>query len=141
MWKQTKSDFQSELYRIFGFDPDVPVTLEIIASRVHPDDIPLMNEKMEMARDTFRDFDYGIRLLMPDDSIKYLHMMSYGIRRPGWAAGVYRRDSGCDATADVARGTCQGQVGACTRRQCHEPGYLNGVNRARGEPAALRYRH
>jgi PAS domain S-box-containing protein len=72
--------WSEELYRIFGFERDAPVTLELIATRVHPDDIPLMNDMVESARGAVRDFEYEHRLLMPDYSIKYLHMIAHGIR-------------------------------------------------------------
>jgi PAS domain S-box-containing protein len=72
--------WSEELYRIFGFEQDVPVTLDLIASRVHPEDIPLMNDMVEKARGAVRDFEYEHRLLMPDDSVKYLHLIAHGIR-------------------------------------------------------------
>ena len=34
--------WSEQLYRIFEFDQGVPVTLELIGSRVHPEDIPLL---------------------------------------------------------------------------------------------------
>ena len=72
--------FSEQLYRIFELDPDAPVTLEQIGSRVHPDDIPLLIEKMDLARRDINDHDYGIRLRTPNGSIKYLRTKSYGIR-------------------------------------------------------------
>src|SRR5260370_39251567 len=69
-----------ELYRIFGFERDVPVTLDLIATRVHPEDIPLLNDMVEIARGAVRDFEYEHRLLMPDYSVKYLHLIARGIR-------------------------------------------------------------
>src|SRR6202049_749875 len=72
--------FSEQLYRIFELDPDVPVTFEQIGSRVHPEDIPLLTEKMDLARRDINDHEYGIRLRMPNGSIKYLRTKSYGIR-------------------------------------------------------------
>jgi PAS domain S-box-containing protein len=72
--------WSEELYRIFGFERDVPVTLDLIASRVHPEDIPLMNDMVERARGAVRDFEYEHRLLMPDNTVKYLHLIAHGIR-------------------------------------------------------------
>ena len=34
--------WSEHIYRIFEFEPGTPVTLELIASRVHPEDMPLM---------------------------------------------------------------------------------------------------
>src|SRR6266576_3395146 len=72
--------FSEELYRIFEFDYDAPVTLEQIVGRLHPEDIPLLSEKMDLARRNINDHDYAIRLRMPDGRVKYLRTKSYGIR-------------------------------------------------------------
>src|SRR5467141_2505806 len=72
--------FSEELYRIFEFDYDAPVMLEQIVGRVHPEDVPLLSEKMELARRNINDHDYAIRLRMPDGRVKYLRTKSYGIR-------------------------------------------------------------
>jgi PAS domain S-box-containing protein len=72
--------WSEELYRIFEFDRDVPVTLELIGTRVHPEDIPLLNDMVGRARGAVRDFEYEHRLLMPDYSVKYLHLIAHGIR-------------------------------------------------------------
>jgi len=40
--------WSEELYRIFECEPGVPVTLDLIGTqRVHPEDIPMMNEMVE----------------------------------------------------------------------------------------------
>ena len=74
--------FSDEACRIFELVPDTPVTLERIATRVHPEDIPLLSEKVERARqgDNENEQDYEIRLRLPDNSVKYLHTMSHGVR-------------------------------------------------------------
>jgi PAS domain S-box-containing protein len=72
--------FSEQLYRIFELDPDAPVTPELIGTRVHPEDIQLLREKVELARKEINDLDYGIRLRMPDGRIKYLRTKSYGIQ-------------------------------------------------------------
>jgi signal transduction histidine kinase len=72
--------FSEELYRIFEFDYDAPVMLEQIVGRVHPEDVPLLSEKMDLARRNINDHDYAIRLRMPDGRVKYLRTKSYGIR-------------------------------------------------------------
>jgi PAS domain S-box-containing protein len=77
-WRMNPDEitFSDELYRIFEFERDAPVTLEQIAGRVHPEDIPLMTEKINKARADDVNQDYEIRLRMPDGSIKYLHTIS-----------------------------------------------------------------
>ena len=72
--------WSEQLYRIFEFDQGVPVTLDLIASRVHPEDIPLFNEIVNRARGDGGDFEYEHRLQMPDGSIKYVHLVAHGTR-------------------------------------------------------------
>ena len=72
--------WSDQLYRIFEFEIGVPVTLELIGTRVHPVDIPLLHDMIERARGAGTDFEYEHRLLMPDQSIKYVHLVAHGIR-------------------------------------------------------------
>jgi PAS domain S-box-containing protein len=72
--------WSEQTYRIFGVDPSVPVTLELIGHRVHPDDTPLLFDMVERARGDGGDFEYDHRLQMPDGSVKYLHLIGHGTR-------------------------------------------------------------
>ncbi len=74
--------WSAELYRIYELEIGVPVTLELIRTRVHPEDVSLI-EKMKMvdqAREDGHDFEWQYRLLMPDHSIKYLHAVAHATR-------------------------------------------------------------
>ena len=68
------------LYRIFEFDRSVPVTVELIGTRVFPDDILTFNDVIERARAGLSEFEYEHRLLMPDQSIKFLNVTAHGSR-------------------------------------------------------------
>ena len=72
--------WSEQLYRIFEFDPQVTVTLELIGTRVHPEDLTLLQNMIERASSAASDFQYEHRLLMPDHSVKYLHMIAHGTR-------------------------------------------------------------
>ena len=72
--------WSEQLYRIFGIDRGALVTSELIGSRVHPEDIPLLHDIIERARGAGTDFECEYRLLMPDESVKYLHMIARGTR-------------------------------------------------------------
>jgi signal transduction histidine kinase len=72
--------WSEQLYRIFEFDPQVTVTLELIGTRVHPEDLPLLQDMIERASSAANDFQYEHRLIMPDHSVKYLHMIAHGTR-------------------------------------------------------------
>jgi PAS domain S-box-containing protein len=74
--------WSEQLYRIYGFEIGVPVTLELIRTRVHPEDVSLL-EKMKMAGQApggGNDFEWQYRLLMPDHSIRYLHAVAHPVR-------------------------------------------------------------
>jgi len=74
--------WSAELYRIYELEIGVPVTLELIRSRVHPEDVSLI-EKMKMVdqtREDRHDFEWQYRLLMPDHSIKYMHAVAHATR-------------------------------------------------------------
>lgn len=74
--------WSDELYRIFEIEIGVPVTLELLRTRIHPEDVSLL-EKMKMveqARGGGNDFEWQYRLLLPDHSIKYLHAVAHATR-------------------------------------------------------------
>ena len=71
--------WSEQLYRIYEFETGVPVTLELIRTRVHPEDVSLL-EKMRAiveSRGAKNEFEWQYRLLMPDQSIKYLHAVAH----------------------------------------------------------------
>jgi C4-dicarboxylate-specific signal transduction histidine kinase len=67
------------MYRIFEFEPGTTVTLERIASRVHPDDMPSLADMIERA-ERGEDFEYEHRIVMPGGSVKYLHLIAHRTR-------------------------------------------------------------
>jgi PAS domain S-box-containing protein len=79
-WKVATDEitWSEQLYRIYEFDVGVPVTLELIRTRVHPEDVSLI-EKMKMVAEaeSHNDFEWRWRLKMPDHSIKYLHAVAH----------------------------------------------------------------
>ena len=81
-WRVATDEFtwSEELYRIFEFDPALPVTLDLVATRVHPQDLPLLSDTVDGARRALTDFEYEFRINMPDDSVKYLHLIARGSR-------------------------------------------------------------
>jgi PAS domain S-box-containing protein len=81
-WRMTANEivWSEELYQMFEFDRDAPVTLERIGTRVHPEDLPLLNDMIERARGNASDFEYEHRLLMPDHSVRYLHLVAHATR-------------------------------------------------------------
>ncbi len=75
-----KIEWSNELYRIYEFEVGVPVTLELLRTRVHPQDLSLYEKMVEKAKDGGNDFEWQFRLLMADQSIKYLHSVAHATR-------------------------------------------------------------
>ena len=72
--------WSDELYRIYELEPGVAITLDVIRSRVHPEDLTLYEKMVEQARNGADDFEWQYRLLMPDHSIKYMHAVAHATR-------------------------------------------------------------
>jgi signal transduction histidine kinase len=72
--------WSDEAYRIYGIEPGTPVTFELIRTRVHPDNLPMLQHVIDRFRREAGDLDYETRLLLPDRSIKHLHVVAHGAR-------------------------------------------------------------
>ena len=78
-WHSVTGEFiwSEQLYRIYEFEPGTRITFELIRTRYHPEDKHVIESVAEQARAGVTDFDYEHRLLMPDGSIKYLHLLAH----------------------------------------------------------------
>jgi PAS domain S-box-containing protein len=72
--------WSEQLYRIYELEPGTTITLEVIRTRVHPEDLTLYEKMVEQARNGSDDFEWQYRLLMPDQSIKYMHAVARATR-------------------------------------------------------------
>jgi PAS domain S-box-containing protein len=68
--------WSEESYNIFGYDPAIKPTLELIFQRIHPDDRDLVQQTIDHAAGARATFDLEHRLLMPDGSVKHLHALA-----------------------------------------------------------------
>jgi len=77
LWNLGTDGFRwsEQLYRIFEWEPGSEVTIGRIAERVHPQDLPDVEEMVRRARAGL-DTEFARRLLMPDGRIKYLHFVA-----------------------------------------------------------------
>jgi PAS domain S-box-containing protein len=66
--------WSSETYNIFEYDRAVKPTLEMILRRTHPDDRDLVQQTIDRASETGAHFELEHRLLMPDGSIRHIHV-------------------------------------------------------------------
>jgi len=66
-----------ETFRIFEYEPSSRITIERILERTHPEDRLALQRLIERVARERKAFDLEHRLLMPDDSIKYLRVVAH----------------------------------------------------------------
>ncbi len=71
--------WSEESFRIFQYDRTTKPTVELILQRVHPEDAALVQQIIGRAVQDGKDFDFKHRLLMPDGSIKYVHVVAHAL--------------------------------------------------------------
>jgi len=74
--------FSQESYRIFGFDPNTNVTLDMILGRVHPDERPTVQATIQNSIRDSSDFELNYRIILDDGSIRHLHVLGHPVRKP-----------------------------------------------------------
>jgi PAS domain S-box-containing protein len=68
--------WSEETYKIFEYDRAVNPTLESAFQRIHPDDRDLVQQTIDRASEARASLDFEHRLLMPDGSVKHLHVLA-----------------------------------------------------------------
>jgi predicted ATPase/transcriptional regulator with GAF, ATPase, and Fis domain len=81
-WVPSRSEliWSSETYRIFDYDPAIKPNLEMALQRTHPEDRFLAQESIDRASRSGDDWNLDQRLLMPDGSLKYLHVVAHAVK-------------------------------------------------------------
>jgi PAS domain S-box-containing protein len=81
-WKPSTGEiiWSEETFRIFQYDRSTKPTAELVLQRVHPDDAALVQQTFEQAAQDGKDFDFEHRLLMPDGSVKHIHVVAHAER-------------------------------------------------------------
>src|ERR1700751_262854 len=69
--------WSEETFRIYGYDQSTVPTMEHVIQRVHPEDKPLVQEHMDRAAREGQACDIECRLLLPDDSVKHVHIVAH----------------------------------------------------------------
>jgi PAS domain S-box-containing protein len=72
-------DWSEETYKIFGYDQAVKPTLVLIFQRVHPDDRNAVQQTIDRAINEKAKLDFEHRLLMPDGSVKHVHVLARAV--------------------------------------------------------------
>ena len=131
--------WSEELYRIYELQPGTPATLELSLSRIHPDDLAAIAGVAARARETGAEFEGELRLSMPGNSIKYLHVTAHVARDHrgrleyiGAAQDVTQRRLAEEALAkarseiaSVARASTLGVLTASIAHEVNQP--LSGI--------------
>jgi PAS domain S-box-containing protein len=77
-WKPSTGEitWSEETFRIFQYDRATTPTVELILQRVHPEDAALVRQTIDRASQEGNDFHHEYRLLMPDGSVKHVHVVA-----------------------------------------------------------------
>jgi PAS domain S-box-containing protein len=75
--------WSEESFRIFGYHKTPSVTVDMVLQRVHPEDRAFVQRTIGRASSEGKDFDYEYRLLMPDGSVKHVHVVAHAVRHHG----------------------------------------------------------
>lgn len=69
-----------ETYRIFQYDPTTKPTVELVLRLVHPEDMDDVQQTIERASQESKDYQHKYRLVMPDGSVKHLHVVAHATK-------------------------------------------------------------
>ena len=76
--------WSDETFRIFGYDRATKPAVEAILERAHPEDKARVQEQILRATREGKDCDLEYRLLLPDDSVKHVHVVAHASKdEPG----------------------------------------------------------
>src|SRR6266436_5075012 len=80
-WRASTGEiiWSEETFRIFQYDRTTKPTVELILQRVHPEDAALVKQTIERASQDGKNFEHEYRLLMPDGSVKHLHVVAHAL--------------------------------------------------------------
>jgi PAS domain S-box-containing protein len=80
-WRPSTGEIlcSEETFRIFQYDRATKPTVELVLQRVHPEDVDLVKHRIDRASQDGKDFEHEYRLVMPDSSVKYVHVMAHAL--------------------------------------------------------------
>ncbi|HET6179275.1 MAG TPA: PAS domain-containing protein, partial [Candidatus Sulfotelmatobacter sp.] len=81
-WKVSSGElvWSDETYNILGFTRETNPTLDLAFDRIHPDDRDHLQQVRDGAAQNGMDLDVEHRILLPDGSIKYVHVVAHAGR-------------------------------------------------------------
>jgi PAS domain S-box-containing protein len=80
-WKLSSEElfWSDETFRIFEYDRTTIPTVELVLQRTHPEDAVFVKNTIEFAAQHEKDLDFEHRLLMPDGSVKSVHVVGHAL--------------------------------------------------------------
>ncbi len=72
--------WSEETFRIFAYDRGTKPAVEAILKRVHPDDKAMVQRQIDSATSQGKDCNLEYRLLLPDDSVKHVHVVAHAVK-------------------------------------------------------------
>jgi PAS domain S-box-containing protein len=77
-WRPSTGEliWSEETFRIFQYDQSTTPTVELVLQRVHAQDVALVKRTIEQASQDGKDFEHEYRLVMPDGSVKHIHVVA-----------------------------------------------------------------
>jgi PAS domain S-box-containing protein len=69
--------WSEESFKIFGYDRSTKPSMAMILQRLHPDDVAMFHRTINGASAGTSHLDFEHRLLMPDGSVKHLHVVAH----------------------------------------------------------------
>jgi PAS domain S-box-containing protein len=81
-WRVAKGEiiWSHETYRIYEIDPALPASFDLVGTRIHPEEASWFQDLLGRASSEGRDLEFEHRLQMPDQSVKYLHVVAHATR-------------------------------------------------------------
>jgi PAS domain S-box-containing protein len=67
-------------FRILEYDPCIKPTIERVLQRIHPDDRAMIRQLIDETSSGEKDLDITHRLLIPDGSVKFVHVLSHALK-------------------------------------------------------------
>jgi signal transduction histidine kinase len=72
--------WSAETFSILGYDRALKPELELVLQRVHPEDLALVQQKIEAASHGATSLEFEHRILMPDSSVKHVQVIAHAAR-------------------------------------------------------------
>ncbi len=81
-WKISSGElfWSEESFRIFGYDRTTKPSIELVEQRIHPTDIARVRRQIGRASRDGKDWELEHQLLMPDGSVKFVHVVARAVR-------------------------------------------------------------